>query len=413
MIVNMKKIFVVANYADIDSYKAFDRLSYLSGTFINMGYDTTLITSDFDHHSKKTRMKNLIDEIPRKYKVNMIKELGYKDNICVRRVFSHIYFSWNLKKYLFSIDTMNKPDAIYVTMPFSFATLVCKKYCKKNNIPLIVDVEDLWPDAFLELLELPEFPKTIMKTLVLPWTVISNMAYKAADAVVSHNNTYMNRALRVIKNKIPIEMVYLGTDVNLANECYEKYKNDIQKDDNEFWVTYVGSLAENYDLETMVLAAAKLKNKGYKGIKLMFLGTGPMEDKIKGLCSKYDLDFLITGYIEYSKLLAYLYKSDIGINAIKNSVIIISYKASDYFSAGLPIINSSKGEMQDILDDEQAGFYYETGNFDMMANCIEKLYLDRELLDKMKNNSRDFAVRCLDRKTNYPRIVNLVEKMIK
>lgn len=403
----MKKLLIVANWSDIETDKGFDRLSYLAKTFANNNYKTTLVTSDFDHHSKKFKKVN--ESIVRNYSIKLVSETGYSNNIGFKRIYSHIIFALNVKRFLNDIEENDKPDGIYVTMPFSITTLVCKAYCNRLNIPLVVDVEDLWPEALIGITNLPSF---ITRTAVLPWQFISNRAYRSADAIVSHNDTYLNRALKNARNDVPREMVYLGADISFTQECINNFSHNIDKSPEEFWIAYVGSLAENYDLDTMVHAAKILKEKGYKNIKLMFLGTGTYEQRLRELCEEANVEYHITGRIEYPKLLAFLSKSDVAINAIKNQVIVISYKTNDYFSVGLPIINSSVGELQDILDKYNAGFFYEVGDSGILAHSIERLYLDRELLNTMKQNSKEFAEKYLDKETNYRRIVKLVDKLV-
>lgn len=403
----MKKIFIVASWADIKTSNGFDRLSYVAKTFADNNFETTLITSDYDHHTKsfhKNVNVNLFN-----YHIQLIHELGYKENISVKRIFSHFSFSKNLKNYLRDLNQQNYPDIVYVSVPFSTAAITCKLFCQNNHIPLIVDVVDLWPEAFVGISSMPKF---LTKILVSPWQYISNKAYRGADAIISHNYTYLDKALKVNNNQIPNEMVYLGSDVNFLERCVEKYYNEIIKPNDEFWISYVGSLAENYDLNTIVLAVNKLNKKGIKNIKLVFLGTGTYEAKLKELCEKLNIKYFISGYMEYSKLLAYLSKCDVAVNAIKNPVIIISYKTSDYFTAGLPIINSSKGELQELIEMNNIGFYYENGNDDMLSNALEKLYYDRKLLNEMKANSKRFAIEKLDKSKIYIKIINLANRLI-
>ncbi|WP_026884428.1 glycosyltransferase family 4 protein [Clostridium akagii] len=404
----MNKIFIVASWADIKTNNGFDRLSYVARTFSNNDFETTLVTSDYNHHGKKFHEN--INETLFDYKIKLIHELGYRGNISIKRILSHAIFARNIKKYLFQLKKEDYPNVIYVSMPFSTATLACKSFCKKNNIPLIVDVIDLWPEAFIGITSVP---RILSQTMVLPWQLLSNKAYRCADAIVSHNYTYLNRALKETKENIPNEMVYLGSDLQFAEKCQEKYDDEIFKGEDEFWISYVGSLAENYDLDTIVLAVSKLKQKGINNIKILFLGTGPYENKLKGLAENLNVNYFITGYIEYAKLIAYLCKCDIAMNAIKNPVIIISYKTSDYFTAGLPIINSSKGELQNLIDKHKMGFYYKTGDVKMLAEKIETLYSDRNLLKQMKDNSKIFANQYLDKKKNYIKLVNLANNMLR
>ena len=46
------------------------------------------------------------------------------------------------------MDTMEKADLVYAATPSLDAARAAATYCKKNNVPFVVDIQDLWPEAF-------------------------------------------------------------------------------------------------------------------------------------------------------------------------------------------------------------------------------------------------------------------------
>lgn len=101
-----------------------------------------LVTSDFDHRAKETRRER---DFALPAKVTLLPEPGYPKNICLRRLFSHWLFARRVRAYL---KGREKPDAIYCAVPSLSCAYYAARYAEKNRIPFVIDVQDLWPEAF-------------------------------------------------------------------------------------------------------------------------------------------------------------------------------------------------------------------------------------------------------------------------
>lgn len=101
-----------------------------------------LVTSDFDHRAKETRRER---DFALPAKVTLLPEPGYPKNICLRRLFSHWLFARRVRAYL---KRREKPDAIYCAVPSLSCAFYAARYAEKNRIPFVIDVQDLWPEAF-------------------------------------------------------------------------------------------------------------------------------------------------------------------------------------------------------------------------------------------------------------------------
>ena len=120
------------------------------------GHDVTWFTSTFNHRTKKFRcLENYVTKEKNKTIVMLHPKISYKKNISLKRILNHIYLANELREYIKQID---RPDIIISSYPAIEVANVAAAYVKQNNIPLVIDVRDLWPDLFETV-----FPKGIKK----------------------------------------------------------------------------------------------------------------------------------------------------------------------------------------------------------------------------------------------------------
>ena len=127
--------------------------------------------------------KEIINESLYNFKITLLDEPGYKKNVCLKRFYSHYKLGKVLKKYL--RDISDKPDVIYCGIPSLSCASIAAKYGKKHKIRFIIDVQDLWPEAFKLVLHIP-----ILSDLIFtPFTLLANKSYRSADAIIGVSET--------------------------------------------------------------------------------------------------------------------------------------------------------------------------------------------------------------------------------
>lgn len=401
----MKDILIIAPFTNLPGEEGFNRFRYIAKVLADRGHKITLITSNFRHINKKFRNNNQISCMDINYKVILIKEIGYKKNIGLDRVKSHISFGQNLKKYLKNLP--NKPDIIYCAYPTMSSAFIAEKYAKVNNIFFILDIQDIWPESVKCGINLPE---KLVDFLIYPLTLFANRIYSKADYIIGVSKTYVDRARKANKNFKKYLTVYIGTDLEYFDKCKNAF--DIEKPKKEFWVTYIGTLGYSYDLKTCIKTIAILNRSGFDNIKLMVLGKGPFEQKLKKYAKDLKAGVVFMGYLMYEEMTSYLIKSDIAINAItKRSKGSITNKICDYLAAGLPILNSSRNnEFMEIVVDYELGFNYMPGNCEELEKYIKILYNYRNKRLQLGENARKLAERYFNRRNSYKKIYELIEK---
>ena len=108
-------------------------------------HDVEILTSDFDHGSK-SYFTSISKTYP--FKITMVHEGLYKKNVSLRRFYGHYVWGKSVQTYL---SKRKKPDVIYAAAPPLLAPYFAAKYCEKNNVRFIIDIQDLWPEAFQNL----------------------------------------------------------------------------------------------------------------------------------------------------------------------------------------------------------------------------------------------------------------------
>lgn len=401
----VKNIWIIAPFAGISREKYRNRFQYLAKKLTNNEFEVTLITSDFSHTKKEKIKKENMQQYP--FKIKIIKEFGYQKNVSIKRALSHIYFSLNLKK---KIGVMKKPDLICAAYPTMSAAYIAGKYAVKNNIPFILDIQDIWPESISSALDTDKF---IVRTLMWPFAKFADHIYRKADLVFGVSETYAQRAN--VKNSKSHDFipVYIGTDLNVFDSVDVDNFN-IKKNRDDIWITYIGTLSYSYDIATAVKTFSKLKNKK---LKLNILGTGPDQEKLKNLAKElevYNKNVFFYGYLEYEKMVAFLKKSDLALNAIKGKAKqTITNKLGDYVSAGLAILNScQEKEVLELVEDKKLGVNYKPGDPRSLKEAIIEMLNDKEKLSSYGKNSRQFAEKYFDRKNSYQIIINEINKLL-
>ncbi len=398
---NKKDIMLIVNYWHFEQEKASSRYRSFANILCEK-YDLEVVTSTFCHLTKKQRnIENLlIDKLP--YKMTLRYEKGYKKNISLKRIASYKQFGKSVEKYLLN---RKKPDLIIVSVPSLSVADKVTKYANKNNIPVIVDIQDLWPEAFKMALSIP----VISDILFYPMKKQADRIYSRADKIMAVSNTYVERGLKCNQKDKTGLSIYIGSDSQLIAE---KMKNiEVTKPENEFWVGYVGALGHSYDINTVSNAIKILKDKGIENIVFKVMGDGPLKKDFEAYASELNIKYDFMGFVDYGTMMVTLSKCDVAVNPIVGkSVSSIINKVSDYAMSGMAVINTQNSpEYRNLIDEYQAGINVENGNVEAVSKAILQLYQDRNLLSQMQSNSKRLGEERFDRNKTYLQIIDIID----
>ena len=309
---------------------------------------------------------------------------------------------WGLevKRYL---KQRKKPDVIYCAVPSLTGPNFAAKYCANNDVKFIIDVQDLWPEAFELVFNVP-----VVSTIAfLPFRLLANGIYKRADDIVAVSKTYSDRALKNNTKCKKTISVFLGTD--LSNfDIYSDKDALIEKNISEVWIGYCGTLGSSYDLSNAIKAVAMTKRSD---IRLIIMGDGPLMEKFESDAEREGIKATFTGRLSYDKMVALLCKCDIAINPIMHGAAqSIINKHADYVASGLPIISTQESsEFRNLVDTYQMGVNCSNDSVMEISEAIIKFADNPELRRVFGNNARRCAEEKFDRKTAYTSIIDIIQ----
>lgn len=396
-----KKILIIANFTKLPWEQGNSRFPYIINLIDKEKYDVELVTSTFSHGEKRQR-ENKSNDMDLDYKITLIDEPGYKKNVSLKRFYSHYVFAKNVEKHLGEIE---KPDIIYCAVPSLDVAKVAAKFAENNDIKFVIDIQDLWPEAFKMVFNIP----VLSDIIFYPMKKTANYIYSKANSIVAVSKTYANRAAVVNKKfdkKLP---VFLGTDLETFDNA--KKVHEIVWDDDVVRLAYIGTLGHSYDIKCIIDAIKILNEKGLKNILFIVMGDGPLKESFEAYSKENNVNCEFTGRLAYEEMIGRLCACDIAINSItKGAAQSIINKVGDYAASGLPVVNNQESkEYRKLVEDYQIGFNVENSNPQEMAEKIELLYKDKELRKRLGENNRKLAEEKFDRNHTYKVIKELLE----
>lgn len=388
----------------VNNEKRLFRMGMIAEELNKRGHNVIWFSNTFDHFKKEQLYdRDTIVQVSRNYLIYLFYAPKYKRNISLSRIINHKIIALKFKKIAKKIK---KPDLIYVSFPTIDYAEEAVKYGKKNNVPVIVDIRDLWPDIFNHNL------KGVKRIIAQPY--IKLMDYKT--------KRIMKNAYAI--NSISDAMLKWGLDKgNRKKDKYDKYfyigydkKDDIKVEKNEkidlnkFNISFFATINNQFDYDTIIDFANKLNEKTANTV-INICGDGPQFNLLKEK-TKDVSNIKLLGWTSKSELTYILQNSKLGLAPYKNTFdfqMSVSNKFAEYISYGLPVIMTSEGYMKTLLEKNKCGIA--TQNVDALVDFVIKLKNNNDMYNEMSKNAINLYEQNFVAKKIYENLVNYLEEI--
>jgi len=283
----------------------------------------------------------------------------------------------------FPIPLIRKINAVFASNPQILAIFPALIYKLIHRCPIILNVDDLWPEdpADLGLMK--------SKTMKKIGELIAKIAYTIANAITPISPGYT----KVIcgKYKIPPQKIHVirgGVDLSKFNPCSTKAKKNITI------VLYTGAFSIAYDFDQVLKAARILKNE--KDIEIILQGGGELLNHVKSKAKKLALTNvkIIDKILSREEVAKLIDKADILLLPLKDfgrPYLGISSKLYEYQAMGKPIICCAEGQPAEYIKETKSGIVVKPGDHKALAKAILHLKENRELAEKLGKNGRKYV----------------------
>lgn len=344
----------------------------------------------FDHYKKQQRVeKSTVVQLKPNYRMHLLWANSYKRNISLARIRHHRMGARNI---LAEMEQMagegNLPDVIVASMEPLEMSSVSVQFAKKHNIPIVVDVRDLWPEIYYEVI--PQKLHFLLNVYVSYCAGVLHKTMSGATSIVGLSEDFLAYGLKYARREkvekdavIPIGYPNYDYSAYKGNFQHLKDRFGIEKDD--FIATFLGNFGNQFDFEPIVEAAQALKD--HKDIKFVLCGTGIQMESLQKRVA--DCNVIFPGWIEKEDIATLTANSHLGLapyirsqNYEKNT----PNKFGEYLSAALPPVLGVDGLMEKLVTENKCGRAYHSG--EELTRIVREFYEDRQLLDEYARNAR-------------------------
>lgn len=353
------------------------RAGILADMLSETGHRVVWWTSAFNHSLKISRATtNRHERIRSNYEIRMLYGGGYRRNISLQRLIDHRNLAREFQRESRDVEP---PDAIVCSFPPIELSAEAIAYGVRNNVPVVLDVRDLWPDIFLD--GVPRWTRPAGSLAIAALTRKVRRAFRGATAIWGHAPAFtewgLNHAGRPateLDGVFPFGYVAaMPTARDLEDARAFWSSAGIVGGAGQFIACFVGTVGFQTDIEGLIKTARLLGPEA--GIKIVVCGTGDRLVELREAATGVD-SILFAGWRRRSEIWTLLRMASIGIAPYVERADFLSTipnKVPEYLSAGLPIgVNLGHGRIADLLAENRCGFSYQCDP-DLLAKQLVEL----------------------------------------
>lgn len=406
-------VWIINTYANLPGEGWRDhRSTLIANALAEAGHSTVWWVSNFEHRSKTFRSPDWKDiQLNPNVLIRVVPSTSYTSHISLRRIRYEQTFARRLYQRAVLCDP---PDIIVLSEPALFVSPFVLKLLKHWQTTLIVDIIDLWPELFH--IALPARLSKIGRLIFFPFYMRRAALFRRADAIVAVSSDYLDVAQKSYTKNLS-EVIYWGVDVSsiqagmLASDDLPEALRYRAKSPGESWAIYAGTLGNNYDIRTILLAAEMLQAQDCP-VTILIAGEGPLKREVLATIESKNLKNVIyVGNLSAPTVTRLYGFCDIALSTyVSGSTVSMPIKAYDYMAAGLPIVNSLDRELGSIVVEKNIGMQYTSQDPVSLFHAIQKLAQNPQIRHSMSENAKGLAL-SFDARSQYRKFVKIVEKV--
>jgi glycosyltransferase involved in cell wall biosynthesis len=353
------------------------------------GHQVVWWTSTFFHGKKEHYFQEHTTlQRGQRYAIKLIHSRGYKKNISFDRYLDDCELARNFRDLAAQEE---KPDVILCSFPTPMLAAEVARYARANQVPMILDIRDFWPDIILYAVPKPARP--LARLFLSPLynatryacanaTVLTGITYHFVDFACRHGHR------RRTENDIPFHLAY--ERIEYTNEQIEEARafwaaKGIEEDRSYLTLCYFGVLTRRFAFDTVIEAAKLLESRGRKA-RFIICGTG---DALEGF-KEHGKDVpsvIFAGWANGPQMRVISNISDLGLAPyFPDPDFNASFpnKLGEYMANDLPVVSSlNNSYSSSILDGAKCGVFFEYDKPETLAATLEKCMDSPSLLKQM------------------------------
>ncbi len=280
---------------------------------------------------------------------------------------------------IFKIKSTYDIVFVYCTSPI-FQAIPAIIYSKIYKIPLVLWVQDLWPESIIETGYIKN------KILINIIKIITKKIYNSSDLILVQSKKFLNPIGKLTKTKIKVFQNPSEFTSNRKNK-FVFNQNKIKK------IYYAGNIGRVQNLKNLVKFCKSTKLKNFK---IYLFGNGSqkkwVQSKIKETHIEKNLE--ICNFLKDKNFVKEMKKADCFLVLLSSGKALektIPAKFQTYLYFGKPIISWSDGEVSSLIKKFDLGFSARSNSLKNFSNCVQNVTkLKKNQLKKFYYNNTSF-----------------------
>jgi len=369
------------------------RAGALARYLSDQGHDVTWWTSTFDHFRKRHwSLRDTLLEPQPNLRIRLLHGGGYSRNVSWARIRDHQRIA---ARFARQCRTVARPDLIVASLPSLELCDESVRFGRETDVPVLLDMRDMWPDIFLDLAPGPLRP---LAALALGhFFRLGRRACAGASAIMGVTESFVewgvNKAARqrtAWDRSFPFGYQRGAvTESALAAAARTWDARGIDSVRTPWVACFFGTFGRQLDLTT-VLAASQILQSKNSPIHFVLCGTGDRWNdyrrQAEGLAN-----VTMPGWVDAAAIQTLMARSHVGLDPLPQRFDFLGHinnKAVEYLSAGLPVISSpDRGTLAELLAEHQAGGSYRFGDPRALVAVLERLQADPARRNRMADSA--------------------------
>jgi colanic acid biosynthesis glycosyl transferase WcaI len=310
---------------------------------------------------------------------------------------------------------LSRPDVVIGTSPQLLVALAGCWLARCKRVPFVFEVRDLWPES-LAAVGMGNSNSLLHRALAK----IAGFLYRYSDRMVVVTpafQDYLVKHWRVPREKIAV--IENGVETKIfapelfADEPATALRRELDAE-GKFVVSYIGTMGMAHGLETIVSAAALLRDENPEIVFLM-VGEGSDKERIAALARERGLNNV--RFVEQQpreKVPLYICASDVCLVLLKKTDLfktVIPTKMLEFMSCARPVILGVNGQARQILEEARGGLAIEPENSEALVTAVRYLAANPEVAHTLGQNGRGHILRKFSRRETAGKYILTLENV--
>lgn len=366
------------------------RTGIMAQQLADRGHDVTWWCSTFNHWTKTHRYpRDETVEITASYRLRLLHSPGYGRNVSLSRVLDHLILARNFGR---AIQKGAPPDLILSCLPTVEMSEIATRFGNEKGIPVIIDVRDLWPDAFLNFI--PATLRPLGRLMLSGMYRQARRALRQCSAIVGVSETYLQWGLHLAgrEKRVNDKVFPLGYERTTPSPAELQLAGvrlrEAGVDPRRVICWFIGTFGRTYDVKPVIDAARMLYEKQDTRALFVLSGDGGTVDECRALAAGLP-NVVFTGWLNATEIESMMNVADIGLAAyVENAPQGLPNKIFEYLAGGLVILSSLGAEAAELLSKNECGFTYRAGDAESLNKVLTRLLDDPTLRTRMRAAAR-------------------------